>query len=101
MAASVDAKKIIEHVGGKSNIKRVTHCTTRLRFNLVDNSKANKEELEALGILGVADMGTQYQVIVGLPLRVFIRRSSVFWANRLARAPWMMRPKSPCASLAF
>lgn len=65
MAASVDAKKIIEHVGGKSNIKRVTHCTTRLRFNLVDNSKANKEELEALGILGVADMGTQYQVIVG------------------------------------
>lgn len=65
MATSVDAKKIIEHVGGKSNIKQVTHCTTRLRFNLVDNSKANKEELEALGILGVADMGTQYQVIVG------------------------------------
>lgn len=65
MAASVDAKKIIEFVGGQSNIKHVTHCATRLRFNLVDNSKANKEALESLSILGVADMGTQYQVIVG------------------------------------
>lgn len=65
MAASVDAKKIIEFVGGQSNIKHVTHCATRLRFNLVDNSKADKEALESLPILGVADMGTQYQVIVG------------------------------------
>ena len=65
MAASIDADKIIEFVGGKSNIKHVTHCATRLRFNLVDNGKVDKESLEKTGILGVADMGTQYQVIVG------------------------------------
>lgn len=65
MGASIDANKIIEYVGGKANIKSVTHCATRLRFNLTDNAQANAAELEKLGILGVADVGTQYQVIVG------------------------------------
>ena len=65
MGASIDADKVIEYVGGKANIKSVTHCATRLRFNLADNAKANATQLEGLGILGVADVGTQYQVIVG------------------------------------
>lgn len=65
MGAQVEARKIIEYVGGKENIKRVTHCATRLRFNLVDNAKADRNALESLENLGVADMGTQYQVIVG------------------------------------
>lgn len=65
MGASIDANKIIECVGGKANIKSVAHCATRLRFNLTDNAQANVAELEKLGILGVADVGTQYQVIVG------------------------------------
>lgn len=65
MGTSIDPNKIIEYVGGKTNIKSVTHCATRLRFNLADNAQANAAELEKLGILGVADVGTQYQVIVG------------------------------------
>ena len=65
MGTSIDANKIIECVGGKANIKSVAHCATRLRFNLTDNAQANAAELEKLGILGVADVGTQYQVIVG------------------------------------
>jgi Phosphotransferase system IIB components len=37
-------KKIIELVGGKENIKTVVHCMTRLRFTLVDDSKAQTEK---------------------------------------------------------
>jgi len=59
------AQQIVKLVGGKSNIKSVTHCITRLRFHLKDNSKANTEELEKLDILGVQVQGGQYQVIIG------------------------------------
>lgn len=59
------ARKIIEHVGGKGNIKSLSHCMTRLRFFLLDDKKANEEELKKLSILGVQKQGGQYQVIVG------------------------------------
>ena len=41
------ARIIIQNVGGKSNINSVAHCITRLRFKLKDESKANKDVLEA------------------------------------------------------
>ncbi|MFV0240604.1 MAG: glucose PTS transporter subunit IIA [Lacrimispora sphenoides] len=59
------ARKIIEHVGGKGNIKSLSHCMTRLRFFLLDDKKANEEEVKKLSILGVQKQGGQYQVIVG------------------------------------
>lgn len=40
------AQQIIEHVGGIENIKAVTNCMTRLRFNLKDVKKADVEKLE-------------------------------------------------------
>lgn len=58
-------KDILEDVGGTSNIKSVRHCQTRLRFNLVDNSKANTESLkENPGVLSVIE-GDMYQIIIG------------------------------------
>lgn len=36
-------KEIIKNVGGKENINDCTHCVTRLRFYLKDESKANTE----------------------------------------------------------
>ena len=45
---------IIEGVGGKSNVKDVSHCITRLRFTLKDKSKANTEGLKAAkGVIDV------------------------------------------------
>lgn len=66
----MDAKKlaadIVKNVGGKENIKTVTHCMTRLRFTLKDVHKANKEEIEGInGVLGVVYAGGQYMVILG------------------------------------
>ena len=39
-------KFIIKNIGGKNNILNVTHCVTRLRFQLKDESKANDEALK-------------------------------------------------------
>ena len=43
-----ESKKIIELVGGKSNINSLVHCATRLRFSLKNTKKADKEALEKL-----------------------------------------------------
>ena len=57
---------IVRLVGGKQNIKDLTHCMTRLRFDLVDYSKAKTEELSKTeGVLKVIDSGSQYQVVIG------------------------------------
>lgn len=60
------AKTIIEQVGGKDNIISLTHCVTRLRFQLVDESKANDERLKQTdGIVTIMRSGGQYQVVIG------------------------------------
>lgn len=57
---------IIEGVGGKENVKEVSHCITRLRFTLKDESKADAKALEATkGVLDIIQAGGQYQVVVG------------------------------------
>lgn len=49
MASKYDglARIIIQNVGGKGNVISLTHCVTRLRFRLKDESKANTEILKA------------------------------------------------------
>ena len=60
------AKEILSQVGGKENIQQLTHCATRLRFVLNDNAKANTDALKKTkGVVGVAEAGGQYQVIIG------------------------------------
>lgn len=57
--------KIIELVGGKSNIRSATNCMTRLRMRLKDNEKVNFKELkETEGVMGVVEAET-LQVVVG------------------------------------
>lgn len=57
---------ILLNVGGEENISNLTHCATRLRFTLRDESKANDQVLKSTkGILGIARKGGQYQIIIG------------------------------------
>lgn len=60
------AKEILKNIGGQENISNLTHCATRLRFNLNNVSKANTEKIKKIkGVMGVVDKGGQYQVIIG------------------------------------
>lgn len=60
------AKKILELIGGESNIDYVTHCVTRLRVNITDKSKIENTKIKSLsGVLGTNMVGDQYQVILG------------------------------------
>lgn len=60
------AKEIVRNVGGKENVSSLTHCITRLRFKLEDESKANDEVLKNMdGIVTVMKSGGQYQVVIG------------------------------------
>lgn len=60
------SQDILDLVGGTSNIDQVTHCMTRLRFNLNDDNLANKAQLEKTpGVMGVMKNGGQFQVIIG------------------------------------
>jgi len=60
------AKDIIKNVGGKENVNSLTHCITRLRFKLKDESKANTEVLKNMdGVVTVIKSGGQYQVVIG------------------------------------
>lgn len=57
---------IIKNVGGKENVNTLTHCITRLRFQLKDEKKANDEVLKKMdGVITVMHGGGQYQVVIG------------------------------------
>ncbi|SEG02338.1 PTS system D-glucose-specific IIA component, Glc family /PTS system D-glucose-specific IIB component, Glc family /PTS system D-glucose-specific IIC component, Glc family [Caloramator fervidus] len=59
------AQDVLEALGGKENIKYIDACITRLRVNVVDTSKVNKERLKQLGAAGVVEVGDGIQAIFG------------------------------------
>jgi len=60
------AERILELVGGADNVVMATHCITRLRLNLRDDSKVDLEALKGLeGTLGAQVKDGQWQVIIG------------------------------------
>lgn len=60
------AADIIKNVGGKSNIISLTHCITRLRFRLQDESKAKDDILKKMdGVVTIMKSSGQYQVVIG------------------------------------
>lgn len=60
------AEKILPAAGGCANITRAFSCATRLRLELKDISKVNREELEKIeGVAGINIADHQLQVIIG------------------------------------
>lgn len=61
-----DSKLLLEYIGGKDNIKAVTHCVTRMRFVLIDEKKADVKKIESLkSAKGTFTQAGQFQVIIG------------------------------------
>lgn len=66
----MDYKKVgldvLQLVGGASNVSKLTHCATRLRFELKDMSNVQVEKIEKLaGVISVVNKGGQFQVVIG------------------------------------
>ena len=64
---AVIAARIVDAVGGSANITSLTHCATRLHFELADAGHVNQHGLESIpGVLGAFPRaGNRYQVIIG------------------------------------
>ncbi|GIN40210.1 MULTISPECIES: PTS transporter subunit EIIC [Heyndrickxia] len=59
------AEGILEHIGGKENIRQLAHCMTRVRLKLKDQNKVNIDQLKKVdGVMGVIDDET-LQIVVG------------------------------------
>ena len=53
-------------MGGRQNVRSLTHCITRLRFTLNDESMFNSDAIKAIdGVVGVVVKGGQHQVVIG------------------------------------
>lgn len=60
------ARQIVEAVGGAENIAAATHCVTRLRFALIDESKVDQEALDQIDVVkGSFSTNGQFQVVIG------------------------------------
>ncbi|QHF55263.1 MULTISPECIES: sucrose-specific PTS transporter subunit IIBC [Streptococcus] len=60
------AKKVIDALGGRENVRSVAHCATRLRVMVVDESKIDKDTVEEIEkVQGAFFNSGQYQIIFG------------------------------------
>ncbi|SNU05970.1 PTS system, trehalose-specific IIC component [Streptococcus equinus] len=67
-----DAREMLEAIGGKENIAAVTHCATRMRFVLNDDSKADVKRLEKIpAVKGTFTNAGQFQAIIGNDVPTF------------------------------
>lgn len=66
MDYQVLSKDILSLCGGTKNVISAGHCATRLRINVSNTNKVDKDAIEKLkGVIGIAINGNQVQVIIG------------------------------------
>lgn len=60
------AKKILKEIGDQANVQSATHCMTRLRFILKDESIVDDQAVKQIpGVMGVMKKAGQYQIVMG------------------------------------
>ena len=81
--------KALEVVGGKDNVKNLTHCATRLRFEVKDRSKVQMDKLNSVpGVLKALESAGCQTL---LPPLLSLRRKRYGTACKRERAPWRHR----------
>lgn len=82
------ASELIELSGGTSNIKNVTHCSTRLRFIIKDKSAVEVEAIKKCeGVLGVVFTTDELQMVFGKNvIPVYTEASKIYEAAAIRRA---------------
>ena len=65
--ATSPAADIVQALGGPSNVQSLTHCATRLRFQLIDAASVDQLAVDAIpGVMGsVPQAGNRFQVVIG------------------------------------
>lgn len=63
--AHIDLNKLVEYLGGKSNIVETEFEMSRFKVTLKDITKANKEGIQRLGAKGIVEIGNQLKIILG------------------------------------
>ena len=59
-------RDIVESLGGADNIKTISHCATRLRVTLKDDTAFDKEKAKSInGVMGLSQFDDQHQLIIG------------------------------------
>ncbi len=82
-----DVKLLLEYIGGKENIKAVSHCVTRMRFVLKESPDENIEKIESLeSVKGTFTQAGQFQIIIGTDVinfyNEFIKYSGIDGVNK-------------------
>lgn len=77
------AQEYILALGGEANIEEVNACITRLRLSLVSTSKANEDQLKALGASGVLIANEKsIQVIVGTKAEILAEEMDMLMSSK-------------------
>lgn len=89
--------KIIEYIGGQENVISLEHCSTRLRFKIVDMKKVDKNSIKALDeVAGIKDQSGGIQIIIGQTVDdVFDEIMKNYTFGKIENAPSHNEEKNP------
>ena len=74
-----DVQALLRLIGGKENIRAVSHCMTRMRFVLADEKKADTDGIGKLpSVKGTFTQAGQYQVIIGNDVSTFYNEFTAY-----------------------
>ncbi len=100
------ARALLPLLGGRENIASAAHCATRLRLVMVDDSKVQKEEIEALeGVKGCFRNAGQMQIIFGSGLvnkvhAAFVREAGISESSKSEAADIAAKKLNPLQRIA-